>query len=233
MIDHWLEAIPPVVLYLVVFGVVGVESLGIPLPGEVVLISAALFASQGHAVVWWVGAAGIVGAILGDSIGYLIGRKHGDRMFAMLGRRFPRHAGPAQLGAARRAFDRWGVWAVFVGRFVALLRIFAGPLAGSLRMPYRSFLVANAGGGIVWAGGVTALVYTLGIVAKPWIDRFSYAALGVAVVGGIAVFLFLRRRAEKHHAALADDPTTQPGPVTGLVAETGTGPEIAVEGAEA
>lgn len=205
MIDQWLEAIPPLVLYLVVFAVVGVESLGIPLPGEVVLITAALLASQDHAVVWWVGAAGIAGAVVGDSIGFLIGRRHGEKLFAVLGRRFPRHAGPAQLGAARRAFDRWGGWAVFIGRFVALLRIFAGPLAGSLKMPYRSFLAANVSGGVVWAGGVTALVYALGIVAKPWIDRFSYAALGVAVVGGIAMFLYLRRRAEKAHAALPFD----------------------------
>ncbi|MHA3703812.1 DedA family protein [Jatrophihabitans sp. YIM 134969] len=208
--DHWLEAVPPVALYLVVLLVVGVESLGIPLPGEVVLISAALFASQGHATVWWVGAAGIAGAIIGDSIGFLIGARHGDRMFAFLGRRFPRHAGPAQLASARRTFERWGVWAVFVGRFVALLRIFAGPLAGSLNMHYRKFLLANASGGIVWAGGVTALVYTLGIVAKPWIDRFSYAALGVAVVGGIAMFFYLRHRAEKAHGDAAATTTEDP-----------------------
>lgn len=217
MIDHWLGAIPPIVLYLVVFAVVGVESLGIPLPGEVVLITASLLASQGHATVWWVGVAGIAGAVIGDSIGFYIGSRHGERLFASLGRRFPRHAGPAQLASARRAFDRWGVWAVFVGRFVALLRIFAGPLAGSLKMPYRSFLLANVSGGVVWAGGVTALIYALGIVAKPWIDRFSYAALAVAVVGGIGMVLFLRRRAEKQHAA-----TTAGSPVSEepTVAET-------------
>ncbi len=203
MVDHWLSAIPPVVLYLVVFAVVGVESLGIPLPGEVVVITAALLASQGHAVVWWVGAAAVAGAVVGDSVGFAIGRRHGERMFAVLGRRFPRHAGPAQLGSARRAFEKYGVWAVFIGRFVALLRIFAGPLAGSLQMRYRSFLLANVSGGVVWAGGVTALVYTLGIVAKPWIDRFSYAALALAVVGGIGMFLYLRHRAEKQHAASA------------------------------
>lgn len=200
MVDHWLGAIPPLVLYLVVFAVVGIESLGIPLPGEIVLIGAALLASQSdgsadHANVWWVGAAGIAGAVVGDSIGFWIGRRHGERLFGVLGRRFPRHAGPVQLASAHRAFDRWGVWAVFVGRFVALLRIFAGPLAGSLQMPYRAFLAANVSGGVVWAGGVTAIVYAVGIVAKPWIDRFSYAALGVAVVGGVVVFLYLRHRA--------------------------------------
>ena len=205
MVDHLLGAVPPVVLYLLVFAVVGVESLGVPLPGEIVLITAALTASQGHADVWWVGGAGVVGAIVGDSIGYYVGHRHGEAVFARLGRRFPRHAGPAQLAAARRSFDRWGVWAVFIGRFVALLRIFAGPLAGSLHMHYRSFLAANAAGGLVWAGGVTAVVYTVGVVAKPWIDRFSYAALGLAVVGGIVVFLVLRRRAERAHATGVED----------------------------
>lgn len=221
MIDHWLGAIPPIVLYLVVFAVVGVESLGVPLPGEVVLITASLLASQGHATVWWVGAAGIAGAVVGDSLGFYIGSRHGERLFASLGRRFPRHAGPAQLASARRAFDRWGVWAVFVGRFVALLRIFAGPLAGSLKMPYRSFLLANVSGGVVWAGGVTALIYALGIVAKPWIDRFSYAALAVAVVGGIGMVLLLRRRAEKHHAAdlTADSSTTEEPTVAEVVVD--------------
>lgn len=198
MIEHALGAVPALVLYLLVFAFVGVESLGIPLPGEIVLITAALSASQGHAEVWWVATAGVAGAVIGDSVGYLIGRRHGERVFAVLGRRFPRHAGPAQLAAARRSFEKYGVGAVFIGRFVALLRIFAGPLAGSLHMHYRRFLAANAAGGLVWAGGVTALVYSLGIVAKPWIDRFSYAALALAVVGGIVFFLVARRRAERH-----------------------------------
>lgn len=197
MTTTWLAAIPPLAIYLVVFAVVGVESLGIPVPGEIVLIAAALLASQGHAAAWWVAIAGSAGAIIGDSLGYAIGRRHGDRLFQFLGRRFPHHAGPDQLGAARRVFDRFGVWAVFFGRFVALLRIFAGPLAGSLHMRYRSFLLANAAGGISWAGGVTALIYLVGVVAKPWIDRFSYAALAVAVLGGLAMVAIVRRRAAR------------------------------------
>lgn len=230
MVDHWLSAIPPIVLYLVVFAVVGVESLGIPVPGEVVLIGASLLASQGHATVWWVGAAGIAGAIVGDSIGFAIGRRHGERLFAVLGRRFPRHAGPVQLGAARRAFERYGVWAVFIGRFIALLRIFAGPLAGSLHMHYRRFLLANATGGIVWAGGVTAIVYTVGIVAKPWIDRFSYVALAVAVVGGIGVFLFVRHRAAVHHRTLEEQVVAIETEALEAVAGTEPTPGAAADG---
>ncbi len=65
------------------------------------------------------------------------------------------------------------MWAVFFGRFVALLRIFAGPLAGVLRMPYWKFLIANVLGGIVWAGGTTAVIYYVGVVAEVWLKRFS------------------------------------------------------------
>lgn len=197
MVDSWLAAIPPLLVYLAVFVMVGVESLGIPFPGEIVLIGAALAASAGHTDVWWVGAAGVTGAVIGDSVGFAIGRRWGERLFALLARRFPRSAGPAQLASARRSFDRWGAWAVFLGRFVALLRIFAGPLAGSLGMRYRTFLLANAAGGLLWAGGVTALVYTLGVVAKSYINSISYGGLAVAVVLGVGLLVLLRRRAER------------------------------------
>jgi hypothetical protein len=74
-------------------------------------------------------------------------------LFERLGRRFPKHFGPGHVALAKQLFTRWGVWAVFFGRFVALLRILAGPLAGALRMRYRYFLAANAAGAICWAGG--------------------------------------------------------------------------------
>ena len=70
------------------------------------------------------------------------------------------------MALAERVFTRHGVWAVFFGRFIALLRIFAGPLAGSLRMPYVRFLAANASGGIVWAAGITYLIWFLGLAAE-------------------------------------------------------------------
>lgn len=73
-------------------------------------------------------------------------------MLAWLGGKFPGHFSEANIGMAERSFEKWGMWAVFFGRFVALLRIFAGPLAGVLRMPYWKFLLANVFGGILWAG---------------------------------------------------------------------------------
>ncbi|MCE3552340.1 DedA family protein [Pseudonocardia sp. RS11V-5] len=198
-VDHILLAIPPLAVYLIVGLVVGVESLGIPLPGEIVLVSAALLASHHQLAVdpVAVGGAAIAGAVVGDSIGYLIGRRYGMTLFDRLGRRFPKHFGPRHVALAERFFGRWGMWAVFFGRFVALLRIFAGPLAGALRMHYPRFLVANVAGAIAWAGGTTAAVYYLGIVAEKWLSRFSWVGLGVAVVVGVAVALVVRRRTHR------------------------------------
>ena len=195
-VDAFLITIPPLVVYVAVGLVVGIESLGVPLPGEIVLVSAALLSARHELGVspLWIAVAASVGAIVGDSIGYAIGRRYGMGLFTRLGRRFPRHFGPAHVAAAERLFARWGVLAVFFGRFVALLRIFAGPLAGALRLPYRRFLVANVLGGICWAAGTTFAVYLLGIVAERWLQRFSWIGLVVALLVGLAISLVIRRR---------------------------------------
>ena len=177
-VQHWLSALPPGVVYLIVAGVIGVESMGVPLPGEIVLVSSALLAATGVVEPEWVATAAAVGAIVGDSIGYAVGRRGGRPLLARLGRRFPRHLGPAQLARAEQSFARHGVWAVFFGRFVALLRILAGPLAGALHVPYRRFLLANAAGGLVWAFGTTYLLFTVGRAAEHWLKDISWAGPG-------------------------------------------------------
>lgn len=198
-VDEILNAIPPLTVYLIVGVVIGTESLGIPLPGEIVLVSAALLASQHDSLnPLWIGICATAGAIVGDSIGYLIGKKGGPRLFDWAGRKFPKHFGPAHIAKARGLFQRRGVWAVFFGRFVALLRILAGPLAGSLHMPYGKFLAANALGGIAWAGGTTAGVYYLGTVAEEWLSRFSWIGLALAVVAGVVGTMVVRKRMAAH-----------------------------------
>ncbi|GAA1507525.1 DedA family protein [Sphaerisporangium rubeum] len=204
-VDEWLRAIDPLWICALVGMVIGLESLGIPLPGEVVLVSAALLSAQHVVNPLWVGVCASVGAIIGDSIGYAIGRKGGQPLFDRLGRRFPKHFGPAHLQKARESFDKWGMWAVFFGRFIALLRILAGPLAGALRMPYWRFLVANVLGGILWAGGTTAVIYYLGIVAERWLKGFSWVGLVVAVLFGIGTTLYIKRRATRAAAAHTAD----------------------------
>ncbi|MFF7440402.1 VTT domain-containing protein [Streptomyces sp. NPDC008122] len=211
-VQEWLETIPAVAVYVLVAVVIGVESLGIPLPGEIVLVSSALLASQhGHIDPYVLGACATAGAIIGDSIGYAIGRKGGRPLLAWLGGKFPKHFSEANIGLAESSFQKWGMWAVFFGRFIALLRIFAGPLAGVLKMPYWKFLIANVLGGVLWAGGTTAVIYTVGVVAEAWLKRFSWLGLVLAVLIGIASMLVVKNRAKK--AAAQRTEAAEPEPV--------------------
>lgn len=206
-VEAILTTIPPIAVYLVVAFIIGLESLGIPLPGEIALVTAALLASRHTLDISpvWVGVAAILGAIIGDTIGYTIGRRFGMSLFERLGKRFPKHFGPGHVALAKQLFARWGVWAVFFGRFVALLRILAGPLAGALRMRYGRFLAANASGAICWAGGTTAVVYYAGLAAEKWLSRFSWVALVIAIVVGVGMTLLLKDRTRKAIAQLEDE----------------------------
>ncbi len=203
---HWLTTIPPIAVYLLVGLVVGVESLGIPLPGEIVLVGASILSSRHELAVspLAVALAGVLGAAVGDSIGFAIGRRYGNGLFDWLGKRFPKSVNPDLIGYAEHVFARYGILAVFGGRFIALLRIFAGPLAGSLRLAYPKFLVANISGAIAWAGGTTYLVYFLGTAAESALSKFSYIALAVAVVLAVLASTLLRRRLETRVKAFAE-----------------------------
>lgn len=221
MIDL-LTSIPPLWVVVVVGLVVGVESIGVPLPGEAVLIAATLLATQGVVAPWWVALAAIVGAVVGDSLGYALGRRHGVRLLAHLAHRFPHHLGRARQDRAVGLVQRWGALAVFAGRFVALLRVLAGPLAGSLHMPYPKFLVANVTGGIVWAGGTVTAVYLLGDAAITALHDLTWGALvvlAVAVVVALVVVAVRRRRRERPEP----DTGTTTGTPTGTTTGTTTG----------
>jgi membrane protein DedA with SNARE-associated domain len=206
-VEALLQSIPPLAVYLLVGAVVGVESLGIPLPGEIVLVSAALLSSHHDLAVnpIGVGVAAVIGAVVGDSIGYAIGRRFGMPLFDRLGQRFPKHFGPGHVALAEKLFSRWGVRAVFFGRFIAILRILAGPLAGALKMHYPRFLAANVSGAICWAGGTTALVYYAGVAAERWMQRFSWVALVIAIVCGIIAAILLRERTSRAIAELEEE----------------------------
>jgi membrane protein DedA with SNARE-associated domain len=203
-----MGTLPPAAIYAVVGLVIGLESMGIPLPGEFALVGASLLATTGLTNPWLIGLAASIGAIVGDSIGYAVGRRGGRAVLEKFGRRFPRHFGPAHLAHAERTVQRYGVWAVFFGRFVALLRILAGPLAGALRVPYPKFLLANAAGGIVWAYGTAFAIFYAGRAAEHWLKQFSWLALVVAVLAGLATTMYLKRRATRylHEEAEAPQP---------------------------
>lgn len=209
--NHWLTTIPPIAVYLLVGLVVGIESIGIPLPGEIVLVAASILSSRHDLAVspFGVALAGVLGAVIGDSIGFAVGRRYGTSLFNWLGKRFPKHVNPDLVAYAEHIFARYGVLAVFVGRFIALLRILAGPLAGSLRLAYSKFLIANVCGAIAWAGGTTYLVYYLGTSAESALSKFSYIALAVAVVLAILASTMLRRKLEKRVQAFAEQRATE------------------------
>jgi membrane protein DedA with SNARE-associated domain len=198
--------VPPLAVYLSVALIIMIESLGIPLPGEFALVAASLLTLQPNTPIHWgiVAACASAGAIVGDSIGYTIGHKGGRPLFAWAGRKFPKHFGPNHISAAEKAFDRYGMWAVFFGRFILLLRILAGPLAGALKMPYPRFLIANALGGIVWATGTAALIHYVGKVVETWLSGIALWGLVAALLGGLLLSFLIKRHADKAAKAAKD-----------------------------
>jgi membrane protein DedA with SNARE-associated domain len=182
------------------YGLVGLvvmlESMGAPLPGESLLIGTALYCATTHKLdIGWVILVAIVGAVMGDNLGYLIGRSLGFRALA----RWGRHVGLTEerLTLGRYLFRRHGGKVVFFGRFIAVLRTFAALLAGANRMPWPSFLLWNALGGIGWAGGYTMAAYLLGSqvekISGPIGIGFGIVAV-LVIAGG---FVFLKRNEKR------------------------------------
>jgi membrane protein DedA with SNARE-associated domain len=178
--------------YLAVFFFVGIESLGIPVPGETMLVTAAIYAgTTGRLSIFWVIVASSAGAILGDNIGYVIGRTGGYRLLKRYGRYIRLEENRLRLG--QYLFHKHGPKVVFFGRFVSVLRIFAAFLAGVNHMHWRRFLIFNAAGGIIWSTIYGVAAYLLGqqlLRLSGPVDA-ALAVAGVIVI--IAVIVFLRR----------------------------------------
>jgi membrane protein DedA with SNARE-associated domain/membrane-associated phospholipid phosphatase len=178
--------------YAVVFLFVAIESLGIPLPGETVLVTAAALAALGHLSIWWVIAIAAAGGIIGDAAGYWIGRLGGLALLKRYGRfvHFDEH----KLEKVHAFFERHGSKAVFFGRFIALLRTWAALLAGTAEMPYRVFTLYNVLGGITWASLFGTLGYLFGR-SLPLLERYiGQASLAVVLLVALAVALSLAWR---------------------------------------
>src|SRR5437879_9580251 len=136
--------------YLAVFVFVGVESIGLPGRGETMLGNAASYAgTTGRLSIFWLIVASAAGAIVGDNIGYLIGRTGGYRLVKRYGRYIRLEEDRLRLG--QYLFDKHGSKVVFFGRFISVLRIFAALLDGVNRMRLRRFLFFNAAGGLIWS----------------------------------------------------------------------------------
>ena len=146
--------------YLAVFLGIAIENTGIPIPGETITLVGGFLAGNGQLNYWLVLATAIAGAVVGDNFGYLIGKIGGWafllRLSKLLGIKQER------LEEIKEKFSQNAAKAVFFGRFIALLRIFAGPLAGVAEMPYGKFFICNLGGAIAWASVMVSLSYFLG-----------------------------------------------------------------------
>ena len=181
-------------LYLMVMA----ESSGFLVPGETALITAAVLASQGKLKIELVIALAATAAIVGDNIGYVIGRKGGRWVLERPGRFYRQRQEVLRIGEP--FFERHGSKAVFFGRFLLGLRVWASWLAGATRMPWRSFFFWNAAGGICWATLVGLVAYFLGESATNALEAFGVYGL-IAAVLAIASALVLHRR----HRRRGDD----------------------------
>ena len=174
--------------YPALFLLVMAESSGIPVPGETALIAAAIVASQGKLQIELVIAIAALAAIIGDNMGYLISRE--ARLLERPGPFARRRRQVLELGEP--FFSRHGTKAVFIGRWILGLRTWASWLAGASRMPWRSFVVWNAAGGISWATTMGLVAYFVGKSATSAIAAFGLFGL-LAVLFAAAGRLLLRR----------------------------------------
>jgi len=169
---------------IALFLVVMLESGGVPLPGETALVAAAIFASQGNLDIAEVIAVAAVAAIVGDNIGYWVGRAYGRKLLAWFGplRRWTDRV----LPRSERFFKRHGGKTIFLARFFSVLRVTAAWVAGISRMHWWSFFLWNAAGGICWAALVGLIAYYVGHAAADAIDRYGLFA-GLAIVALLAL----------------------------------------------
>ena len=198
--------------YWAVVVLVALEGFGIPLPGETMLITAAIYAGATHQMsLPLIIAAAWAGAVVGSTGGYAIGYWGGFRLLVRFGKYIRLDEPRVKLG--RYLFLRHGGKVVFFGRFVSILRTYAAFLAGTARMPPWRFFAFNVAGAIVWASFWALVAYRLG----EQINRFSRTAdiaLGVAaVMAVVGVYLFWRRNEQRliHEAERA-----LPGPLDSL-----------------
>ena len=173
--------------------IIGLESMGVPSPGETALVLAAVLASQGKLQIWLVILIGVASAIVGDNIGYLLGRHFGRDVLEAPG---PFHKRRVQvIGAGDRFFERHGPKAVFFARWIALIRFAAAWLAGINGMRYRQFFFWNAIGGISWGVTYGLVGYFAGSAAAAAISKFGvYAFVGLGLLFVGYLYFELRKR---------------------------------------
>jgi membrane protein DedA with SNARE-associated domain len=181
--------------YIATFGLIAIETMGVPVPGETALIASALAAHKGELDIVLLIVLASSAAIIGDNVGFAIGRKYGRRVFTKPGPMYNQRL--ALLDMGEPFFAKHGPKAVFLGRWVSGLRIASAWLAGMNKMSWPTFLFWNALGGICWATGVGLGAYYAGHAFEDVISKVGIYGAG-AVVLAILAFVYWRHRKHKH-----------------------------------
>ena len=185
---------PPAELgYTALFGIIFAESSGLPVPGETALLAAAVLAGTGHLALWAVIAVAAAAAILGDNLGFAVGRRGGRRLMLREGRtaQWRRRS----LAKAERFFARHGHRAVFLGRWVPVARYLTALTAGAAAMPWGRFLAYNAAGAIAWSTSLAFLAALAGPAAAASVSGLGLAAAAAGAIAAAARTIAARRRA--------------------------------------
>lgn len=182
--------------YAAIFAVILLESAGVPMPGETVLVGAAVLAGSRKGLdIRLVIATAAAAAILGDNLGYWVGRRFGEPLLQRFGPRVGLDDRKRTLG--QYLFRRYGGIIVFFGRFAALLRTYSALLAGANRLDFKTFLPWNAAGGIVWAAIFGVGGYLLGQSIEHIAGPIGWAALAAALIGVVVLWRFYKRHEER------------------------------------
>lgn len=169
------------------------ENAGLPVPGETILLLASFLAYSEHKLAMpWVISVGVCAATLGDNLGFAIGSYGGRPLLERYQKTL--RIRPAVISRAEELFVRYGSATIFVARFIAGLRIIAGPLAGVMRMPWRKFLIFNFLGALLWVSVIASVGYLFGKHWDALVDLVQDANLAIAIVVVILCALFWWKR---------------------------------------
>lgn len=170
------------------------ENMGVPVPGETILILASAVAyNHGDLRLPWIIVIGTIAATAGDNAGYWIGRKGGRPLLERWKRFF--RIGSDHIVAAEKLIERHGAWAIFFARFVTGARVVAGPLAGVLRMEWKRFALFNFLGAVVWVSTIAGIAYAFGSQLDRLLALMSdFNWIVIVVVAGLVLFVWFRAR---------------------------------------